>query len=330
MIAAETILRPYRALGADPPFGDPRRDHGVGMEGYFWRFSDPRSGRVVVALCGLCRGGDGPAWATVALAGHPGGRLWSADLPQAGADSDALGVWAEGEEGFLRADATSLTVDLGPGARLAVTLSDPLPARRGMLGGCGVAHLVPGLGQYWDPHLLEAEVQGQATIAHETINIGGFRAYGEKNWGRGGFPRKWWWGQAQGFPREDVCVAFAGGEVNLGPVRTEASAIVVGLGEERVRLGNPLLAPARARVEKERWQVRSRGPLWSVELEGWGSPAEAHMLPVPDLGARRSVPAAREHLAARLALVVRRRGRVVYAGESALAGLEVGGVAVAP
>jgi hypothetical protein len=325
MIAADTILRRYRALGADPPFGDPRRDHGAAMEGYFWRFSDPRTGRVLIALCGLCRGGDEPAWATVALAAHPGGRLWSADLRRAGADPDALGVWAEGEEGFLRADAGSLTVELGTGARLSVTLTDAFPRRRGMLGGCGPAHLIPGLGQYWDPHLLAAEVRGHATLAGERVDLGGFRAYAEKNWGAGGFPRRWWWGQAQGFPREDVCVAFAGGEVTLGPLRTEASAIVVALGERRLRLGNPLIAPARTRIAAERWHVRSRGPVWSVELEGAASPAGPHVLPVPELATRRSVPAAREHLAGRLRLVVRRRGRLVYAGESAVAGLEVGG-----
>jgi hypothetical protein len=40
------------------------------------------------------------------------------------------------------------------------------------------------------------------------------------------------------------------------------------------------------------------------------------------------VPGAYEHLAARVRVAVRRRGRVVYAGESELAGLELGGSAV--
>jgi hypothetical protein len=324
---ADTILQRYRALGADPPFGDPRRAHGVAMEGYFWRFSDRRSGRVVIALCGVCRGG-GPAWATVALAAHPGGVVFSADLPHAGVDPAALGVWAHGSAGSLRGDASRLEVDLGPAARLAVSFADPRPARRSMLGGSGVAHLIPGLGQYWDPHLLGAEVRGHAALGEETVDLGGFRAYAEKNWGRGGFPARWWWGQAQGFSRDDVCVAFAGGELTLGPVRTEATAVVVGLGEERVRLGNPLSAPARVSAQDGHWEVRARGPIWAVELEGEGAPGEAHVLPVPDLEARRSVPAAHEHLAARLRIVLRRRGRVVYAGESGVAGLELGGGAI--
>jgi hypothetical protein len=327
MAPADTLLGRYRARGADLPFADPRRDHGVAMEGYFWRLSDRRSGRVVIALCGLSRGG-GPAWATVALASHPGGLLWHADLPHAGADPDALGVWAAGEAGSLRADATGIEVDLGSSARLSVVLGGPRPTRRAMLGGSGVAHLIPGLGQYWHPHLLAAEVRGRAVLGPETVELDGFQAYAEKNWGRGGFPRRWWWGQAQGFEREDVCVAFAGGEVTLGPARTEATAVVVALGEHRVRLGNPVLAPARTSVEGGRWQVRARGPVWSVQLEGTAPPGEAHVLPVPDLAAGRSAPAAHEHLAARLHMVLRRRGRVLYAGDSAVAGLELGGGAV--
>ncbi|MGH2909521.1 MAG: hypothetical protein ACRDK8_09515, partial [Solirubrobacteraceae bacterium] len=50
------------------------------------------------------------------------------------------------------------------------------------------------------------------------------------------------------------------------------------------------------------------------------------LLPVPDLAARRSRPAAGEYRATRLRLVLRRRGRVVYAGESAVAGFELGPV----
>src|ERR1700744_287505 len=167
MLAAETILRRYRALGADPPFGDPRRDHGAAMEGYFWRFSDRASGRVVIALCGLCRGGGAP-WATVAIAAHPGGFLRWVDLPHAGADPDALGVWARGEAGSLRGDATGIEVDLGPDARLSASLTDAWPARPAMLGGSGAAHLIPGLGQYWHPHLLGAAVRGHLRAGEET------------------------------------------------------------------------------------------------------------------------------------------------------------------
>ena len=51
------------------------------------------------------------------------------------------------------------------------------------------------------------------------------------------------------------------------------------------------------------------------------------MLPVPLPGEGHSVPGALEHLAGRLRVAVRRRGRLVFEGESRLAGLETGGVA---
>ena len=49
-------LRAYRASGADLPFGDPLPAHDVAMEGYFWRFTDPATGRVLIALNGVNRG----------------------------------------------------------------------------------------------------------------------------------------------------------------------------------------------------------------------------------------------------------------------------------
>ncbi len=335
------MLARYRALGADPPFGDPRRAHGVAMEGYFWRFSDVRTGRVLVALCGVCRlAGPGVPWAGVALAAHPGGVLHRADLPRAGADLAALGAWAQGEAGSFRGDAERVEIDLGPGAHLLARLSGAgagagagadgggRPARRrAMLGGSGVAHLLPGLGQYWHPHLFGTVAAGSATVGGETIDLAGFAVYAEKNWSpqRGGFPARWWWGQAQGFADPAVGVAFAGGEVALGPARLEATGIVVTLGGRRsVRLGNPLIAPARVTAGDGRWSVRARGPVWSVAIEGAAGPAPAHLLPIPDPVAGHSVLAAHEHLAGRLGLVVRRRGRIVFAGESGLAGLEVG------
>ncbi len=291
------------------------------MEGYFWRLSDGRSGRVVVALCGVCTTSDG-VWATVALAAHPGGFLRWADVAVARADADRLGVRVG--DGVLTADADGLTVDLGPDARLDVRFAQRRDWPRRGLGGLGAAHLVPGLGQYWHPHLLGARVGGRATVGDVTLALDGWDAYAEKNWGRGGFPDRWWWGQAQGFERRDVCVAFAGGDLRIGPATVEATGLVVALGSDLVRLGNPLLAPVHARADGERWTLRARGPVWSVELDGRGRRGDAHLLPVPLPDRRHSILAAHEHLGAELRMVVRRRGAVVFAGESRLAGLEVG------
>ena len=58
------VLRAYRAGGADLPVGDQLAYHGVAMEGYFWRITDPESGRVVIALIGVNRAADGH-WATM-------------------------------------------------------------------------------------------------------------------------------------------------------------------------------------------------------------------------------------------------------------------------
>jgi hypothetical protein len=322
-------MRAYRATGADPPFGDLRRAHdGVAMEGYFWRFSHAATGRVVVALCGVNRAPDGH-WATVALAGHPGGFLREAAVMEASADPDRLGATAGA---VFSGGPEHVRVDLGPDARLDVTLHDLHGWTRRPFGGVGPAQAIPGLSQYWHPHVLGGRVAGRAIVGDDVIDLAGFDVYAEKNWGRGGFPDHWWWGQAQGFDRPDVCVAFAGGDVAFAPVRrarVTASAIVVRLGDELIRLGQPLLSPVRADVAPGRWHLRARGPVWQVEVTATASDGAEHLLPVPLPEQRRNVPAARQHLAGRLDVTVRRRGRLVYAGSSALAGLERGDLASA-
>jgi hypothetical protein len=315
------ILRRYRATGADPPFGDPRRAHGVAMEGYYWRFTDPRAGRVVVALCGVNRAADGH-WATVALAGHPGRFLREAAVAPAGADARRLGAWA-GDRAFA-ADPDRVRLDLGPDARLDVRLHDAQGWPRRPFGGLGAAHAVPALGQYWHPHILGGRAEGRAILGGETVELDGAQVYAEKNWGRGGFPDRWWWGQAQGFERPDACVAFAGGDVTIGPATLRATAIVVRLGATIVRLGDPILSPVRVDIRGDRWRLSGHGARWSVELEADAPRDTAHVLPVPLPAERRNVPAAHQHLAARLRVVVRERGRVRFDGESALAGLERG------
>jgi hypothetical protein len=321
--------RAYRATGADPPFGDPRRAHdGVAMEGYFWRFTHAATGRVVVALCGVNRAAGGH-WATVALAGHPNHFLRQAAVMEASADPDRLGAVAAGA---FSGGPRHVRVDLGGDARLDVTLHDLRGWTRRPFGGVGPAHAIPGLSQYWHPHVLGGRVEGRAVLGDDVLDLAGFDVYAEKNWGRGGFPDRWWWGQAQGFDRPDVCVAFAGGDVAFAPVhpvRLTASAIVVALGDELIRLGQPLLSPARADVAPGRWHLRARGPVWQVEVTATAPAGAEHVLPVPLPEQRRNVPAARQHLAGRLEVELRRRGRLVYAGASALAGLERGDLASA-
>jgi hypothetical protein len=320
--AAARWLRAYRATGADPPFGDPRRAHdGVAMEGYFWRFTHAPTGRVLVALCGVNRAPDGH-WATVALAGHPGGFLRQAAVMRAAADGDRLGATAA--DGAFSAGPHHVAVDLGDDARLDVGLEALRGWTRRPFGGVGAAHAIPGLSQYWHPHVLGGRVTGRAVLGGATIDLAGFDVYAEKNWGRGGFPAHWWWGQAQGFEDPEVCVAFAGGDVRIGPVRGTATALVVRLGDTLIRLGQPLLSPVCADVGQDRWHLRGRAARWSVEVTATAAAAAAHVLPVPLPAERRNVPAAHQHLAGRLELTVRRRGRLIFRGASALAGLERG------
>src|SRR3954469_23794873 len=102
------LLEAYRRAGADPPFGDPCRAHGVAFEGYYWRFTDLAAGRVVIVLCGVTADAAGP-WAVVAVAAHPEGLVRSQLVPVARADPHRLGVEA-GE--VLRGSAEALRVDL--------------------------------------------------------------------------------------------------------------------------------------------------------------------------------------------------------------------------
>jgi hypothetical protein len=286
------------------------------MEGYYWRFTDPAGGRCVIALCGVCRSPRGP-WAVVALAAHPGGAVRWIDAPSAAADPDALGMAAwDGEATVLRGSARRVAVDLGPEARLEAVLEGRVEWPRRAFGALGPAHAVPALPQYWHPHLLGARVRGEARIGGETVDLDGFEAYSEKNWGAA-FPGEWWWGHATLGP--SAAIAFAGGGL-AGPVA--ATAAVLRVGTDVVRFGAPS-ALVRASAGGGAWSVRARSPRWSLEVEGEGA-GPPHVLPVPVPAERRSVLRSQHHLAGRVRVVARRGRRVVLREESALAGLEHG------
>ncbi len=316
----------YRGTGADLPWGDPLRAHGgVRMEGYFWRFTAPRGDdRALIALCGVNQADDGP-WSTLGLGGHPNGFLRAIEHPEGWADPKALGARAgaafDGTAGRLR-------VDLGPDARLDVTVTEPLPWSRGSFGGSSVFQSVPALNQYWHPWLLGGSASGTAVLGDESWELDGWQVYGEKNWGRGGFPESWWWGQAQGFAERDACVAFAGGQVHSGPLRTEVTAVVVRLpGGRLIRLGNPGTSPVTAETSDERWLLSGRSARWRIEIEGTAPRGASHVLPVPLPRERRNTAGALEHIGGRLRIKVRSRsGALVWEGESAVAGLEHGGL----
>lgn len=317
--------RVYRSSGADLPWGDPLAAHGVAMEGYFWRFTDPTTGRVVIALNGVNRDADGNHWATLGLAAHPHGFLRTAEHPTGHADPQRLGAFA-GDA--FHGTADRLHVDLGGDGRLDVAVTAPVGWPRRSLGGSSVFQSVPALNQYWHPWLLGGRAHGTARLGGETWELDGWDVYGEKNWGKGGFPDSWWWGQAHGFDDPTVCVAFAGGEVSAGPLRTTVTGLVVLLpGGRLLRLGDPVVSPVHAEVSDERWLLDGRSARWQVEVVGHGDLGDAHVLPVPLPRERRNVPGAIEHLGASMRVRVHRRGRLVWEGESSVAALEHGGIA---
>ncbi len=317
------LHRAYRHTGADLPFGNPLAAHGVSMEGYFWRVSTPE--RAVIALIGVNRGPQGP-WATLGLAAAPHGGLALADPDGAWADPGALGVRVETPDAAFVADAHQVAVRIGANS-LELTVAQAIPWSRPRFGGSSYFHSVPGLNQYWHPWLLGGRASGVAVVDGQRWEFTDAAVYGEKNWGREGFPDSWWWGQANAFDDPGACVAFAGGQVTAGPLRTEVTGLVVRLPDGTLlRLGNPVTSPVHARVTDTEWHLRGRGAGgWAVEVTGSAPLDDAHVLPVPLPSERRNAPGAIEHLAGALDVTVRRGGRTVWRGSTAVAGLEHGG-----
>ena len=306
----------YRRTGADLPGGDPRPTHGAQMEGWYWRFTDAARGRVVVALCGVNRHPAGD-WATVAIAAHPGLLVRSAVVDGAVAAADSYRVVA-GD--VLVADETSLRVELD-GARLEVDLTKRVGWPHRLGAGAGLS-AVPFLGQYWHPHVLGGSASGRLELAGETWDLDGATPYAEKNWGAG-FPRWWWWGQAQGFTDPDLCVAFGGGRLTAGPIGADVTGCVIRIGDEVVRFAPPLSRVTSA-IRACGWRVHARHRGWRAVVDGDGRGRTPAVLPVPLPEERRNVNRDLQHLAGDLRLRVWHSGTLVVDDETHLAALEIG------
>jgi hypothetical protein len=283
------------------------------MDGSYWRFTWP-DGRVAVVLCGLC--GD---WALVGVATCEAGGAssWTSRILD-GAAASGTGVRAGGAA--FAAEPERLRVALDPGCRVDAQLRAPLRWPHRVWGGLGPAGWLPGLDQYWHPHVLRAGAEGTVAAGGARWDLAGATAYAEKNWGEG-FPSRWWWGEAHDFGGDPVTVAFAGGPA-LGSL--EATAAVVRVDGRLVRLGEPLVAPVDAAIGPGSWRLRGRSARHRIEIEGTADPAYAQAMDVPVPGEHRAVPWSHQHLAGRLRVRVERRGRLLYEGESTQAGLEQG------
>src|SRR5918999_4006537 len=221
------LLNAYRRSGADLPFGDPGRAHGSAMEGYYWRIVDASAGSVIVLLCGVCQGPEGP-WARVAFAAHPGGFVRHAVIAPAAGRRDCFGVRAAGT---VHASTEDLHADLGDDTWIELRTRSPVLWPRPVFGALGPAHAIPGLGQYWHPVVLAARVEGQACVGGLPVSLDGATAYVEKNWGPR-FAGHWWWGHADAFPGSDATVAFAGGRLGVAG-QVVAPTAVGGRGRRR-------------------------------------------------------------------------------------------------
>ncbi|MGH2947010.1 MAG: tocopherol cyclase family protein, partial [Solirubrobacteraceae bacterium] len=203
------------------------------LDGWFWRFTWP-DGRVAIVLCGVC-----PGWAVAGVGLHPG-RVWRSailDGPQVDGRGVRIGPAFAGDPERVR-------VDLGEDVRVQAELTDAVRWPR-RWPGTGPAGRLPGLRQYWLPHVLRARAHGSVM----GWDLEGATAYAERNWGKG-FPPVWWWGEAHDFGGDPVTVAFAGGPA-LGPIR--ATALVVRVDGRIVRLGEPVLAAVAADASPGRW-----------------------------------------------------------------------------
>lgn len=307
--------RVYRRTGANLPLGDPRPSHGAEMEGYFWRVTDVARQQVLVVLCGVNRHPEGD-WATVAIATHPGGFVRSAVLENAWASPDEFRVTA-GDGAFVATD-TTVHIDLGPDAQADLQIDHGVRWPR-VLGGGGVFSVVPFLGQYWQPHLLGGRALATVSAGPQRWDQAEGVVYAEKNWGAG-FPESWWWGQAQGFERPDLCVAFSGGVLTAGPAALTVGGVVVRAGAELIRL-TPPFSRVVSETDGTTWEVHARGHGYRVHIVGTAV-GEPHVLPVPIPSERRNVDTDFEHLGARLRIDI--TGRLELHDESHLAALEIG------
>jgi hypothetical protein len=99
---------------------------------------------------------------------------------------------------------------------------------------------------------------------------------------------------------------------------------VISLGDRTLRLVQPT-GLLRAVASDGTWHLRGRTAGHTVTAEGETNGSVPHLLPVPlPAERRRRDGAAAQHLAGRLELRIRRRGRTVFRETSELAGLERG------
>ncbi|GAA2920923.1 hypothetical protein GCM10010446_01180 [Streptomyces enissocaesilis] len=315
--ARRRVRHRWRRTGADFPWGDPLPSHQAPMEGYLWRFTDTRRGRVLLVACGINHHSRQP-WGTVVVAADPLGTVRSTSVDGAWASTQSYQICVPAT---LRYDAGALHVRLGDDLHINCVLREPRSRPRRTFHGSGIFSLVPGLNHYWHPHLFDAKVRGAARLGDQVWDLSDCHVYAEKSWGRG-FPHTWWWGQAHGFDRGEMCVAFAGGLLGRGRLTLPVGGVVVSVGNRMISLVPPA-AMVQGGERDGRWTIKARNHRYRVRLVGEGTGSRPSRLPIPLLDPHR-FGYSTQHLAGNLQLQVFRDGKLYYAGQSALASLETG------
>ena len=308
----------YRRTGADIPYGNPLPSHGTEMEGWFWRVTDEAAGRALIALCSVNRQPTGD-WSTAAVGVHPGLVVRSGALGNAQALQSPFSVSAGDDSGNFTVSTDRVRFELGD-LRLNMEITDRFAWPKAF-GGGGVFSAIPFLNQYWHPYCLGGRASGTVEYGDQSWTFDGAKVYAERNWGKG-FPLRWWWGQAHDFGGDDVCVAFSGGLLSLGPIARDVNGIVVRVGKKVIRMTPPVLV--RSEVGDNQWLIRGKSRRYEIELVGDGRHLPPHVLPVPLPAQRRNIDTDFEHLGGRLHCTVRESGRLLFEGTSELAALEVG------
>ena len=266
--------------------------------------------------------GPGGSWATVGLAGHPNGFLRTVAHPEAFADPDQA---RRARRRRIPRRRARTQVDLGPGARLDVNVDDPVlaaPAARGL-------QRVPG--RPGTQPVLAPMAAGRDGPRHRDARrrgVGPRRRLGlrREELGQGRLPRLVVVGPGPGVRGARGLRGVRRRLVHAGPLRTTVTAVVVLLPDGTlVRLGNPGTSPVRAQVTDEDWVLRGRSAAgsWRSRALAAGRRARAARA-----AARRETQhPGRDRAPRRVdAGDGRRRGRLVWRGESSLAALEHGGV----
>ena len=164
----QRLVHGFRRTGADVPFGDPLPSHSTEMEGWFWRVTEPSTGRAIVALCSVNRHPEGD-WSTTAVALHPGGIVRSAALDGAVATHPPFNVAAGSGALPSRAGAEGVDFQLDD-VHLQMEFSDPFVWPKAF-GGGGVFSSIPFLNQYWHPYRLGGQATGSVEFEGQSVGL---------------------------------------------------------------------------------------------------------------------------------------------------------------